>query len=84
MVVLGFQLTLLSGASSAAEPYLVRDLNESGPPEKPDPSVFPFLDGRAFFAVDDGLHGQELWVTCSSGPRSPLARRPPTRTATKD
>lgn len=57
--------TLTSGLAFAApvlagDPYLVKDINPNG-------TSFPIgltaVNGRVFFNADDGIHGQELWVS---------------------
>ncbi len=45
----------------ASQPFLVKDIHPSGSSLLPLRDVE--LNGRLFFNADDGVHGQELWVS---------------------
>ena len=59
-------LALLAGAGTSAalgagKPYLIKDI-KPGPQGSP-PSFMSKVGDRLFFNGDDGVHGQELWVS---------------------
>ncbi len=55
---------LLAPAISPAQPFLVENINrDQGPGVDSSPTGFAALPGAAVFFADDGVHGDEPWVT---------------------
>ncbi len=60
-------LSLLVSATTWAQPVMLSDAVPGA--NGCDPSMFTGMNGKVYFAADDGINGQELWVydgsTCS-------------------